>query len=78
MVDWKQEARKVGELFIAEMDEPDRYDVGFSTDGRRRFLSIYDKRECWTLLTLGATTYRELYLAVQFAWDIHTMADRGH
>ena len=78
MVNWKQEAVKVGEQFIAEMDEPERYGVTTTTNGKNRhWLGIYDKKDCYTLLELGATTYLELYLAMQFAWNIHTMAKRG-
>lgn len=77
MVNWKQEAIFTANRFIAEMDEPERYEACTTTNGQRHWLNIYDKVAGDTKLTLGATTYRELYLAVQFAWNIHTMTNRG-
>ena len=77
MVNWKQEAVFTANRFIAEMDEPDRYETCTTTNGQRHWLNIYDKVACDTKLTLGAATYRELYLAVQFAWNVHVMANRG-
>ena len=77
MVNWKQEAVLTANRFIAEMDEPERYEACTTTNGQRHWLNVYDKVAGDTRLTLGAATYRELYLAVQFAWNIHTMAKRG-
>lgn len=79
MVNWKQEAIFTANRFIRELDEPERWEACTTTseDGYRHWLNIYDKVAGDTKLTLGAPTYRDLYFAVLFAWNMHVMTNRG-
>ena len=74
---WEQEAVFAANRFINEMDEPERWAFCAHSNGISKCLSFYDNVSCDTKLTLEAPTYHDLYKAVCFAWNIHTMANRG-
>ena len=74
---WKSEALAYGQRFIDELDEPNEWEAYVSSDGISKRFGVYNKVTCDTVLVLYAPTYYDLFRAVQFAWNIHTMANRG-
>lgn len=77
MSNFRQEAQFVGERIIRELVDPERYKSCVTSDGVTKRLLIYDDVAGDTRLTLEAPTYRDLYVAAQFAWNAHVMMKRG-
>jgi len=74
---WKDETEAYGWQFVNELDEPSRWGVTVKSNGIDKCLYIYDKVACNTKLALKAPTYYDLFVAAQFAWNVHVMMKRG-
>ncbi len=77
MPDYKSKVRDYGWQIIRELDEPDRYEPHTHSDGRRKYLHIYDKQSCDCQLTFSAPTWYDLFVAVMSALSAHRMMVRG-
>jgi len=76
-MDFKQEAELVGNRIVGKLVDPERYKACVTSDGVTKRLLIYDEIAGDTRLTLEAPTYRDLYVAAQFAWNAHVLMERG-
>ena len=76
-MDWRREAILTANLLAERIGEQGRYEACAGSDGSRRYLHIYDLVAGDTKLSLSAPTYHDLYLAAQFALNVHRMIERG-
>jgi len=74
--DYKKLVVQFGEQFINELDEPKNYAVSV-TSYDYKYMNISDEKLHYTVLSIGAPTYRELFEKVRDAWTLHLFAKRG-